>query len=201
VRALAGGAVVAWAALGAACEKSPTASAGGAASSAGGGGGTGGAAMGGGGVGGGGGAAGVGVPAALFLDAAPADAREVRDAKAGAKAGDRVVVTGRIGGSREPFVSDRAVFTIVDTRVPACGEQDPSDECRTPWDYCCEPKEEKVASTATVEVAGADGRPLRTGLKGVRGLKPLAKVTVVGTVSLAEGGNLVVRAEGVYVGP
>ena len=52
---------------------------------------------------------------------------------------------------------------------------------------------------ATVRVVGADGQPLKLGLQDVQGLKPLAKVIVVGTVAQAEKGNLLINAAGLHV--
>jgi hypothetical protein len=140
----------------------------------------------------------VGLPESLFLGAAPADAKDVKDAKPTLKAGDKVVLAGRIGGSRAPFVAGRAVFTLVDPRLPTCAD-DPADTCTTPWDYCCEAPEVLNANMATVQVVNAEGQPLKSGLEGVHGLKPLAKVTVVGTVTQADGKNLLVKADGIYV--
>ncbi len=76
------------------------------------------------------------------------------------------------------------------------------DHCATPWDYCCEPHESLVASSATIQVVETDGRPLKADLKGLRGLDPLAEVYVVGTVAQRdEGGTFVVNASGVWIKP
>ena len=139
------------------------------------------------------------IPAGLFLASEPTATTHVKDAKPGAKVGDKVTLVGRIGGSEEPFVEGRAIFTIVDTRVKACGEGTAMDSCKTPWDYCCEPREDLTANMATVRVVGPDGQPLKAGLQDVRGLKLLARVAVVGIVAQAEDGNLVVNASGLYV--
>jgi len=139
------------------------------------------------------------LPTGFFLAGTPKEAVEVKDAKPNAKVGDTVTIIGRIGGSREPFVDGRAIFTLVDTRLKACGEGAEEDGCKTPWDYCCEPRKELTANMATVRIVGADGQPLKYGLMNVQGLKPLARVTVVGTVAEAEGGVLVVNASGVHV--
>ncbi|HVU64221.1 MAG TPA: hypothetical protein VHC70_09605 [Phycisphaerales bacterium] len=141
------------------------------------------------------------LPSGLFLAAAPADSKDVKDAKASAKQGEKIVLTGRIGGSEEPFVDGRAMFTLVDLRLKYCGQDDKDDHCKTPWDYCCEPADALAANSATIQVVGADGKPLRTSLNGVQGLKPLAKVTVTGTVADVAQGNLIVRAEGIHVLP
>ncbi len=138
-------------------------------------------------------------PASLFLATAPADAKPVKDAKAAAKTGEKITLTGRIGGSEDPFIEGRALFTIVDLRVPHCGEMGSKDHCKTPWDYCCEPADELAHNTATIQVTTPDGRPIKSGLSGVHGLKPLAIVTVTGTIADTAEGNLVIRAEGIHV--
>ena len=71
--------------------------------------------------------------------------------------------------------------------------------CKTPWDYCCDPREVITANSAVIQLVGTDGQPLKAGLDGVRGLKPQATVTVVGTVAKAEGQNLVINASGLFV--
>jgi hypothetical protein len=141
------------------------------------------------------------LPSALFLAAAPADPKDIKDAKPALKAGDKVVLVGRIGGSVEPFVAERAIFTLVDRRMLACGEDSPDDTCPTPWDFCCEPRKDLTANSVTIQVVGPDAQPIKAELNGVRGLKPLATVTVVGVVTKAEGEGLVVSATQFYVKP
>jgi hypothetical protein len=136
-------------------------------------------------------------PVGLILASAPADAKDINALKAAAKEGDEVTLRGRVGGREEPFVDGRAVFQLVDMSIKNCKEIE-GDACKTPWDYCCEPDVGK--SSATVQVVGADGKPLKTGLKGVGGLQPLAEVTVKGKVGKTqEGAPLVVNATGIHV--
>ncbi len=139
------------------------------------------------------------LPAGLWLTQEPADAKPVADVKKAATAGQEIVVSGRIGGGKDPFVTGRAMFTLADRSLPSCVEKH-GPGCETPWDYCCEPKDLLHASTLTVQVTGADGKPLKVGLMDVHGLKPLAEVFVTGKVSSA-GDNVVVAARGIYVKP
>ena len=130
----------------------------------------------------------------------PAQGTHVAAAKASARQGEEIVVVGRIGGSESPFVDGRAVFTIVDPALVACSDMDDPDHCKTPWDYCCEDRAKMRAGTATVEVAGADGKPLALTLRGSAGLEPLATVAVTGTVvERNEAGLFVVRARRIEV--
>jgi hypothetical protein len=140
------------------------------------------------------------LPVGLVLAEAPPEAKDVVALKKEAKPGDEVVVRGRVGGSEAPFVDGRASFQLVDASLKACGEGTNMDECKTPWDYCCSDPKEIAAHSASVQVVGADGKPLRAGLEGVGGLKALGTVTVKGTVAKAgEGGPLLINARGIYV--
>ncbi len=123
-------------------------------------------------------------PAALFAGDPAAEPVGVGAMKASAKQGDRVIVVGRIGGSKDPFLADRAMVTIVDPSVKLCGEDDPTDDhCPTPWDFCCEPRENLRRMSIAVVANGADGAPIPHTLLGQGGLKPGARVVVEGTVA------------------
>lgn len=97
-----------------------------------------------------------GTPPAWLLATEPAGALSVADAKADATEGETIVVRGRIGGRKAPISADSPVFVIVDLSLPHCGE-DPDDKCPTPWDYCCEPKSDLAARSATVQIVDAEG--------------------------------------------
>ena len=128
------------------------------------------------------------------------DGLPVAEAKRRVEAGQDITLVGRIGGSEEPFAGDRAVFTVVDLSLKSCAHMDDPDHCATPWDYCCEDRTALRMGTATVEIAGPDGRPLAGSVRGTAGLDPLAVVTVVGTVTdRNDKGLLVVRAKRIEV--
>lgn len=139
------------------------------------------------------------LPAGLILTAAPGGAVEIDKLRSGAKDGDSVVVRGVVGGRADPFVAERAVLTLLDTSVRTC-EQLPGDTCKTPWDACCEPRDELAMATITVQVVGADGKPVKKGLSGAGGIAPLKKLVVAGTVSRSpDGSGIVVNAKGIFV--
>lgn len=140
------------------------------------------------------------LPNGFFVEKQPENAKDVSDVrKAGTlKVGDEVVLRGRIGGSKEPFVAGRAVFTLVGRGIKACNEN-PDDKCSTPWDYCCEPKEQILANAVTVQVTDAKGQVLRTEMKGRHGLKELTEIVVVGKVASADSKSLVLVASGAFV--
>lgn len=139
------------------------------------------------------------LPSGFFVEKQPESAKDVSEVrKTGTlKAGDEVVLRGRIGGSKEPFVAGRAVFTLMGRGIKACNEN-PDDKCSKPWDYCCETKEEILVNSVTVQVVDAKGQILRTDMKGRRGLKELSEMVVVGKVASADGKAVVVNATAVY---
>jgi hypothetical protein len=138
------------------------------------------------------------IPAGLFATLPVADAKSVVDAKASAKEGETVLVRGRIGGSRSPFVDNRAMFTIVDASMLACSDT-PGDGCKTPWDYCCEQPADIAEHAATIRLNGPDGSVLRASLKGAGGLRELSTVVVRGIVTQADGAVLVIDADAIDI--
>ena len=150
-----------------------------------------------------GGATAATLPAGLFATSEPAGALKVLDARKSAKPGERVTVIGRIGGSRAPFVSTKAIFTMVDPTLKSCVEMGDhgDDHCPRPWDYCCEGKSEVSKAVASIEVVGADGKPLPIALNSTGELKPLMLVAVEGTLQSDASGAFVVRADKIYKFP
>lgn len=139
------------------------------------------------------------IPASLFIAEAPADPKDVSDVKKAGESGEEVVVAGRIGGSEDPFVDGRAVFTLADSKMKACDEMDMADACEKPWDYCCEPRESLIANTCTIQVVGADGRPLKATLNGAGKLAPGARIIVKGKIAQKQDQTLVINADAIHV--
>jgi len=142
------------------------------------------------------------LPDELFLETKPdAEPTPVTQVKASAKEGDEVVMRVVVGGRVEPFVSKRAIMTVVDAGMKnQCTL--PSDPCETPWDYCCEAPSDLKANMATVEVVDGAGMPLKADLGGETRLEPLSTITVVGKVGpRPDPEALVVTASGIFVEP
>lgn len=136
------------------------------------------------------------------LAASPtSEAKSIVGIRSTAKPDDEITVSGRIMGSKMPFVDGRAAFILGDPEVLTACNEVPGDECETPWDACCDSPEDKKRATATIQIVGADGRVLKEPIEGVGGLINLAKVTVSGKV--AEGSSadlLIVNASAISVG-
>lgn len=133
---------------------------------------------------------------AWILTEMPAGAQGVAELKPNAKESDRIVLRGRIGGSANPLSNASPIFTIVDAAIPSCADN-PDDHCKTPWDYCCEPRSILTANSATIQLIDAGGNPLVANPAAL--LSPLDEIIVVGTVApRANGDVLLVKATGVF---
>jgi hypothetical protein len=128
----------------------------------------------------------------------PAPAKAVGEVRKDAKDGDEVVVVGRIGGNVKPWVDGRAAFWIIDSSLKSCKDTE-GDDCPTPWDYCCTPREELVKMMATVKVVDEHGQTVSTDARELLGVKELQTVVVRGKAKRDEQGNLTVLAPGVFV--
>jgi hypothetical protein len=126
------------------------------------------------------------------------EAKSIRDVKATAKPGDEVTLTGRVMGNLKPFVDGRAAFILADpSLITACSDQ-PGDGCETPWDACCNTKEEKTKAIATIQIVNAEGRVLKQAVEGAGGIAKLASLNVSGTVAEGSSGQtLIVNAKAI----
>ena len=103
-------------------------------------------------------------------------------------------------GNDNPIIQSRALLTLGDpTKITSC-DLKPEDECKTPWDVCCEDPDIVSANIATIQVLDKKGMPVKSGLRGLGGLQELSTLIVVGEV--AEGSNqnnFLVNATGIHV--
>jgi hypothetical protein len=135
-----------------------------------------------------------------FLASEPAGAKSVIAVRKQAKDGDATVVVGRVGGSQKPMVEGRAAFTIVDTSLLTC-KQTEGDACATPWDYCCEPKDNLARATVMVKFVNAEGKTIAEGADSLLGIKPLETLVVQGVAKRDTDGNLTILASKLYRKP
>jgi hypothetical protein len=136
------------------------------------------------------------LPAKFLLATPPPGAKPVAEVRGSAKTGDQVVVSGIVGGAKEPFASAAAVFTIVDASEKACTP----DECEVPWDFCCVPPDRLAKSMVTVEFHEGGGA-MKTSARGFHGLDHMKNVVVTGKARRDDAGNVVVVADGIYIRP
>ncbi len=142
------------------------------------------------------------IPAEVFVASAPDGAQDVHDLKASDVAeGAEVVVSGKVGGALEPFSGARAVLTLAtaDGHIQSCDTR-ANDGCETPWDFCCDAPDAIMANTVTIQIVGADGRPLKASLHGEHGIDNLSVLTVKGTVGPRPDPNvLVINASAIHI--
>ena len=134
-------------------------------------------------------------PKGYLLKKEPKDAKEVKAVRAKAKNGDDVVVVGRIGGRKNPWVKGAAAFSIVDTSLKSCDEI-PGDTCPYPWDYCCEADLGK----ATVFVTFVDdaGKIVKQDARKLLKVKELQTVVIEGKVKRDKADNVIILASKLY---
>lgn len=127
------------------------------------------------------------------LAAAPTgEAKAMHVVRTSVKPGDEITVSGKIMGNEKPFVDGRSAFILGDPEVLTACNEDPADKCATPWDNCCDSKEDKKRGIATIQVVDANGRVLKEPVEGVGGLANLADVTVTGKVAEGSSADLLI---------
>ena len=136
----------------------------------------------------------------ILLTNAPEKAVDIADMRQSAKTGDTVTFTGTVIGSDPVFMDGRAVLIMGDPKKITACNLIPGDECETPWDVCCDDPDVIKASIVTVQVVDDAGKPLKTGLKGLGGMKELSALTVTGEVAKGSNDdNMLVNATGIFV--
>lgn len=148
---------------------------------------------------GGGAAGGSAAQEKFLLQDEPADGRDVIAAREVAKDGDEIVIVGRVGGSVDPWVADRAAFSIVDRSLIPCSERE-GDTCPTPWDYCCD-LDKLPQSKALIKLVDDRGQLVATDARKLLPIRELQTVVVRGTAQVDDAGNLSVLASGVFLKP
>ncbi|MAL85117.1 MAG: hypothetical protein CMI23_01995 [Opitutae bacterium] len=109
------------------------------------------------------------------------------------------IVEGFIGGRKNPFAENRAIFILGDNTLETCDEKS-VDSCPTPWDVCCEDRKKILSSTISVQVLDVDGSIIKGSLKGVSGIDSGKKIKVRGklnTKSTAEA--IILNAEAIQI--
>ncbi len=133
----------------------------------------------------------------VLLTSEPDGAGDVLAVRQQASDGDDVVVVGRIGGSKNPWIDGRAAFSIVDNSLKACSDIE-GDDCPAPWDYCCETSRLADAS-ALVKVVDAAGNLIDADAKQLLGVVELSTIVAQGKAQRDDAGNLTILATGIYV--
>ena len=137
---------------------------------------------------------------AVFVNSPPPDALQINEARKDPTPGRQITLSGEIMGNKHPLVDNRAILTLGDPTVITPCNRRPDDLCKTPWDVCCDDKDDIKRSIATIQVLDARGKVLKQGFRGINGIKELTYLTITGTI--AEGSNpdnLLVNATAIHV--
>lgn len=135
--------------------------------------------------------------AVYVLAEEPAGAIGVAEARSKAEDEKEIIVVGRIGGSSNPWIENRAAFSLVDESLKACSDIE-GDACETPWDYCCE-TDKLPGSTALVKVVDENGEIVKESAQALLGVKELSTVVVKGKATRDADGNLTILASNIFV--
>ena len=130
--------------------------------------------------------------AGLIVAELPGEAITPINAKPNVKVGDEVLLSGNIAGRKKPMVDGRAMFSLVGGELLMCDEN--CGTCPTPWDLCCETPEDILKHAATIQVVGADGKPIKASLEGYAGLKRGKKILVKGKVQQMDEHTFIINA-------
>ena len=107
-------------------------------------------------------------------------------------AADQVTVEGRIYDLTKGF----AVAKLMDLELEYCGQVNKEDTCPTPWDYCCDGKEVRLAKSLLIEFRDADGKVLPS--SAMPDVRLCDQVKVTGKLLVDEHGNPVLVDSGVF---
>ena len=132
----------------------------------------------------------------FLMVAEPPGAIGVVDARRGAQDQEDVVVVGRIGGKKVPWVRGMSAFMIVDCSLKPCSELK-DDHCPHPWDYCCAPNLAK--SIVLVKLVDESGNLVRQDARELLPVKELDTVVIQGKARRDRAGNLTIVASKVFV--
>lgn len=136
----------------------------------------------------------------LLLPAKPAEAKTIAQIREKANNGDEVTVTGIVpADAMKPFNETRAAFFLMDAADLASEEVQSEMECGG-GENCpsCRALVDKLG--LRVELVGPTGStPVRTTVQGFKGIKSGSPITVKGKLE-KDGGKLLIRATGFYVG-
>ena len=134
----------------------------------------------------------------FLLEKEPKGALDVVAVRKAAKDQQDVVVVGRIGGRKNPWVKGFAAFPIVDRKLTPCSEIE-GDTCKTPWDYCCEAN--LPQATVLVLFVDENGKMIKKDARALLHVKELQTVVVKGKARRDKAGNVTIMASKLHIRP
>lgn len=135
--------------------------------------------------------------AKYILAEEPDDAVGVMIAREDAKDKDEIVLVGRIGGRKNPWIKDRAAFMMIDAAMTVVAEGEESGEGEICLDDCCAAL--RTDCTTLVKVVDARGSVLPIDARKLLSANENDLVVVKGKVRRDEANSFSIEASGVYV--
>ncbi len=128
----------------------------------------------------------------------PAGAVGVMAAREQSQNMDKIVVVGRVGGRKDPWIDGRAAFMVIDAAMTIVADGEDSEEGQVCMDDCCASL--RAESTTLVKIVDDRGKPLAVDARELLDADVNDMVVVKGVVQRdKEGGTFTIAASGVYV--
>ena len=133
-----------------------------------------------------------------ILSEEPEGAVGVIIAREDAKDQDKIVLVGRIGGQKNPWIKGRSAFTVIDAAMSVVASGEESGSGQVCLDDCCASL--RADCTTLVKIVDESGKPLAIDARELLNAKENDMVVVEGKVHRnEEEGVFNVAATGVYV--
>lgn len=131
------------------------------------------------------------------LSQEPDGAVGVIEARTDSKDGDEIVLLGRIGGRKDPWIRGLAAFVVIDAAMLVVGDGEESSKNEVCMDDCCASL--RTECTTLVKIVDHQGKPLAIDARKLLDASENDLVVIKGHVQRGEEGNFSVAANGVYV--
>jgi hypothetical protein len=136
----------------------------------------------------------------VLLKEKPAEAIKISDLRTKHKAGETVTFSGQVIGAKEVLIDGLAVMIMGDPTMMTTCNLLPGDGCVTPWDVCCDDKDVIRNNIVSVQVLDESGEPVKTGLRGLAGIKEMSDVIITGEIDKSSNEeNMLINATGIFV--
>ncbi|MCA9248934.1 MAG: hypothetical protein KDA42_17525 [Planctomycetales bacterium] len=111
---------------------------------------------------------------------------------------DDIVLVGRIGGRKNPWIEGRSAFMVIDAAMTVVADGEDSGGGEVCMDDCCASL--RAECTTLVKIVDEQGKPLAIDARELLGAKANDMVVVKGKVQRDEkDGTFTIAASGVYV--
>jgi hypothetical protein len=136
--------------------------------------------------------------AKYLLTSEPSGALPVLDAREELACDGSVTLVGMVGGAPAPLSKSQASFVVADPTLLADDGHD-HHECGDDCPFCKRKHESQAQGLALVEIVDEQGVVVPIGAEALFGLAPETTVVVHGQAQIDSQGNLVVKAQGLYI--